>query len=131
MTRNKICNYASYALVSFAIALFVFVLSGCENKDPSLLKVYVRTATNELAPNAEVVIIGDVSSNPPTMSYVDTLYTNASGFALFALDDYFTAAGADNNVAYFDVLVKKGASQGTEYVRCRIHLTAVKTVFLN
>jgi hypothetical protein len=113
--------------------LFVglFVFSGCENKDPSVLKIFVRSASNDLLQGAEVVVIGDPSSNPPTQNYVDTLVTNASGFAQFNMDNYFSAAGSENTTGYFDIIAKKDNQSGTAYVRCRVHLTTVETVFLN
>jgi hypothetical protein len=110
--------------------LLLLTMTGCENKDPSSLKIYVRSASNELVADAQVVIIGDVESDPPTQPHVDTLKTNVSGFAAFPLDEYFENAGEDNPLAYFDVLVKKNNMSGTEYVRCRTHMTAVKTVII-
>jgi hypothetical protein len=95
------------------------------------LKIFVRSASNELQNGAKVVIIGDVNSNPATLPYVDTVLTNASGFATFNMDEYFKSSGADNTTGYFDVIVKQGAAEGTEYVRCRAHITTVETVFLN
>ena len=42
------------------------IFSACKNKDASVLKIYVRSKSNELLPDTKVVIIGDVNSNPPT-----------------------------------------------------------------
>ncbi len=95
------------------------------------MKIFVRSASNELLKDAKVVIIGDVNSNPPTNAYVDTLLTNSSGFAEFNLQEYFDAAGKDNSVAYFDVIAKKDGKEGNAYVRCRAHTTTVETIFLS
>lgn len=120
------------SLIVSSLLLLVFGgLSACKNNDPSVLKIFVRSASNELTSNAQVVIVGDVNSNPATLPYVDTLLTNASGFATFNMEDYFNASGKDNTTGYFDVIVKKSGSEGTEYVRCRAHITTVETVFLN
>ena len=116
--------------VSFSLLLMIASFSGCKNNDPSVLKIFVRSSSNELQKSAEVVIIGDPKSTPSTLPYVDTLLTNASGFATFNMDSYFNNAGGET-VGYFDVLVKMNGSQGTEYVRCRQHITTVETVFLN
>jgi hypothetical protein len=110
--------------------LMIASLSGCKNNDPSVLKIFVRSSSNELQKTAEVVIIGDPKSSPATLPYVDTLLTNASGFATFNMDSYFNNAGGET-VGYFDVVVKKNGTQGTQYVRCRQHITTVETVFLN
>lgn len=112
------------------VAVMILVMSACKKKDPSVLKVFVRSANNELITNAKVVIIADVNSDPPTPAYVDTVLTNTSGFASFEMDEFFDALGKKETTGYFDILVKKDLLQGTEYVRCRAHITAVKTVYL-
>lgn len=120
-----------HILLSSLFLLAIGILSACKNDDPSVLKIFVRSASNELQNGAKVVIIGDVNSNPATLPYVDTIMTNASGFATFNMDEYFNTSGSDNTTGYFDVIVKQGTSEGTEYVRCRAHITTVETVFLN
>ena len=112
------------------MAVLTLAMSSCKNDDPSVLKIFVRSASNELVDGAQVVIVGDVNSNPATLAYVDTLLTNASGYAQFNMDEYFSTSGEDNQTGYFDVIVKKDTKQGTEYVRCRAHITTVETVFL-
>ena len=120
-----------HIVVSSLFLLAIGILSACKNDDTSVLKIFVRSASNELQDGAEVVIIGDVNSNPATLPYVDTVFTNSSGYATFNMDEYFNNAGVDNTTGYFDVIVKQGTSEGTEYVRCRTHITTVETVFLN
>jgi len=122
----KFVKTSGYTLLVLMFVLF----TGCENKDPSALKIYVRSSNNELVADAQVVIIADAESTPPYQSHVDTLKTNVSGFASFPLDEYFESAGEDNPVAYFDVLVKKNNMSGTDYVRCRTHMTSVKTIII-
>jgi hypothetical protein len=65
------------------------------------------------------------------LAYVDTVFTNSSGFALFNMDSFFTKSGESNSTGYFDVIVKKNGAQGAEYIRARAHITTVETVFLN
>lgn len=118
------------SIISSLFLLLFVVLTACKNDDPSVLKIFVRSASNELIQGAEVVIIGDVNSDPATLPFVDTVSTNGSGFALFNMDEYYTEAGKDNTIAYFDVLVKKNDKEAHIYVRCRAHITTVETVFL-
>lgn len=122
----------SLAMLIYCCLIFgsVYVLSSCKNSDPSILKIFVRSANNELLEGVQVVIIGDLSSNPPTNAYVDTLFTNASGYAEFNMETYFSASGTGNSAAYFDVIAKNDAKSGTAYVRCRRNLTTVETIFL-
>jgi hypothetical protein len=118
-------------VVSSLFILTVGLFSGCKNNDPSVMKIFVRSASNQLLSGAKVVIIGDVNSNPATLAYVDTVQTTTSGFALFDLSDYFNAAGKSNSIGYFDVLVQKNGQVGSGYVRCRSNITTVETIYIN
>ncbi len=123
-------TFKSFLLLPVALVMMLSLFSGCENTDPSVLKVFVRSSSNALVAGAKVVIVADVSSNPPTMAYVDTLYTNFSGFVTFDMDDFFSIAGSETTTGYFDILGEKDNKLGEGYIRCRKHLTAVETVFL-
>jgi len=112
------------------LAAMLLIMSSCKDKDPSVLKVFVRSANNELMNNAKVIIIADTDSDPPTPSYVDTVMTNSSGFALFEMEEFFDALDKDQTTGYFDILVKRDLQQGEGYVHCRAHITAVETVYL-
>jgi hypothetical protein len=46
------------------------------------------------------------------------------------MNNYFDAASEANSTGYFDVIAKKNTKSGSGYVRCRMHLTTVETVFL-
>lgn len=107
-------------------------LSSCKNKKPSILKVYVRSNSNELIDSATVIVVGDQKSNPPTLAYVDTAITNSSGYAEFNMQPYFDLAGEkDNPTGYFDIITKKNTKEGEGSVRCRVHITAVETIYLS
>ena len=69
----------------FLLTLAIGFTQSCKNKEPSIIKVFVRNSSNQLVTGAKVVIIGDVTSNPETFPYVDTLVSNESGFAEFNL----------------------------------------------
>ena len=107
------------------------LFTACKNDNPSVIKVFVRSASNELIEGAKVIIIGDVNSNPETMAYVDTVVTNNSGFAFFNMAVYYENAGAEENpVGYFDIIVQTATKEATGYIRSRVHTTAVETIFL-
>lgn len=122
---NKMVRNIGY----FSLISILIVLSSCK-KDPSVLKVFVRTYNNELANNAKVVIIGDVNSDPATPAYVDTVQTNSSGFAYFDMEEFFSMLGKKETTGYFDVLAKRDTKQGDGYIRCRAHITNVITINL-
>lgn len=107
------------------------LLSACKNDDPSVLKVYVRSASNELMASVGVVIIGDLDSDPATLPFVDTIYTNPSGYATFNMDTYFSTSGESNTTGYFNIVAKKDGKIADGYVRCRSHITTVETIFLS
>jgi hypothetical protein len=118
----------------FKILLILLVvspalLSACKKKDPSVLKVFVRSSSNTLQVGAKVVVIGDLQSNPPTKEHVDTLVTNESGFVAFDMDKYFNTSG-DETTGWFDIIVKKDNKEAAGYIRCRKHITSVETIFL-
>ena len=112
------------------IALSIGFAQSCKNKDPSVVKIYVRSASNQLVEGAKVIIIGDVNSNPVTNTYVDTVITNGSGFALFNVAPYYEDAAEDQTVAYYDVIAKTNTKTTEGYVRSRVNTTAVETVYL-
>jgi hypothetical protein len=114
------------------ICIGTLLLSSCEPKDPAILKVFVRTSTNSLVNTARVVIIGDQQSNPATMDFVDTVFTNSSGFATINMDQYFDKYrnGDQNTTGYFDIIVDKGIDSGSGKARCRIHTTSVETIYI-
>ncbi len=123
-------------LKRFYGALLVMVLAigflqSCKNKEPSVIKIFVRSASNELLEGVKVVIIGDVNSNPPTNAYVDTLITNASGFVSFNMKAYYDDAGEDVEIGYFDIVAKTNTETTLGYIRSRVHTTAVETVYFD
>lgn len=118
-------------LLFLPLLLLVLVTSiSCESKDPAVLKVFVRSSSNQLVNGAKVIVIGDQQSNPATLEFVDTSYTNSSGFAVIDMNEYFDVSGKDNTTGYFDIIVKYNNKVGTGYSRCRIHTTSVETIYL-
>jgi hypothetical protein len=117
--------------ISLAALLSISFLS-CEPKDPAVLKVFVRSSTNQLIGGAKVIVIGDQQSNPPTQDFVDTSYTNSSGFASIDMDQYFDVYrdGDLNTTGYFDIIVKYNNKVASGQTRCRIHTTSVETIYL-
>ena len=117
--------------IAFGAILSVSFLS-CEPKDPAVLKVFVRSSTNQLIGGAKVIVIGDQQSNPPTQDFVDTTFTNSSGFSSVDMDQYFDLYrdGDENTTGYFDIIVKHNNKVGSGQTRCRIHTTSVETIYL-
>lgn len=118
----------------FVMSLGLIICS-CKNKEPSTLKIYVRSATtNELLSDVKVVIVGDVNSNPKTLEYVDTVTTNGSGYATFNMQPYFDKANEkENPTGYFKVILRKNNKMLAvdTPVRCRVHIATVETINFN
>jgi hypothetical protein len=117
------------ALLGILLLSVTIIAGSCKSKDPAILKVFVRSSSNQLMNGARVVIIGDQQSNPATMPFTDTSYTNSSGFTTVNMDDYFNTY-ADQTTGYFDILVKQNTKNASGYSRCRVHTTSVETIFL-
>ena len=113
-----------------SLALVIMVSVSCESKDPAVLKVFVRSSSNQLMDGAKVIVIGDQQSNPATLPFVDTVFTNASGFSITDMNQYFNVSGEDNTTGYFDIIVKYNNKVAYDYARCRVHTTTVKTIYL-
>jgi hypothetical protein len=113
-----------------AIVLLLTLAFACKPKEAAILKVFVRSSSNQLMSGAKVVVIGDQQSNPPTLEFVDTSYTNSSGFTTVNMDQYFNTSGPDNTTGYFDIVVKHNNKIATGYTRCRVHTTSVETIYL-
>ena len=117
-------------LFGISILFIVLIVGSCKSKDPAILKVFVRSSSNQLMNGAKVVVIGDQQSNPATLDFVDTSYTNSSGFTVIDMDQYFDVSGPDNTTGYFDIVVKHNTKTAAGYTRCRVHTTSVETIYL-
>jgi hypothetical protein len=117
-------------IASLVLLTGMGILQGCKEKDPSIIKIFVRSNANALVSDARVVIIGDINSNPPTREYVDTLLTNASGFAEFNMEDYYGAKPKKGETGYFDIVVKKDTRVAEGRIRARANITNVETIKL-
>ena len=117
-------------LFGISILFIVLIVGSCKSKDPAILKVFVRSSSNQLMNGAKVVVIGDQQSNPATLDFVDTSYTNSSGFTVVDMDQYFDVSGPDNTTGYFDIVIKHNTKTAVGYTRCRVHTTSVETIYL-
>lgn len=115
----------------FLSLIIVGLIFACKSKDPSVLKIYVRSNNFILTPDATVRIVGDISEGTP--EYFKEKKTDGSGVVLFNLDDLFDTYDKKekNSVAHFTVYAKDtSAFYTTKKVRAKIHLTSVETIIL-
>lgn len=119
---------AIFPLIGFAF-LAMIALSSCK-KDPSVLKVYVRSESEQLLPGIRVIIAGDIEK-APTREYQDTVMTNSSGYAVFDMDKYFGDKPEKAEVGYFDIIAKSDDKTATLYdARVRVNITNVESLKL-
>lgn len=108
----------------------LLALTSCK-KEPSILKVYVKSSSNQMLPGARVTIAGDIYSTPPTREFVDTAITNSTGYATFDMDKYFGSNPEKGEVGYFDIHVKVDGKQAQlDGSRVRVRITNVETIKL-
>jgi len=110
------------------LIMMIGFTQSCKNKEPSIVKIYVRSASNDLVDGAKVVLIGDQNSEPATNQFTDTIVTNSSGFAYFDMQEHFDDGGKDYEVGIYDIIAISGSEMTTGKIRARVHTTAVETV---
>lgn len=115
-------------ILSLLIGMSVVFMSSCTKKDPSVLKIFVRSSANILTPDAKVMIVADVSEGTP--EFKAEKRTNESGVAIFELDGLFDEYGKkDDKVAYFTVYAKDTAEFYTiDKARAKQYLTSTETI---
>lgn len=114
---------------NFAIVaiLLTFFFGSCVEKEPSIAKIYVRNASNQLLTNFEVILIAQ-SSSP---SFNESKRTNTSGYATFDLSPVFEQLGAEKNpTADFRIMANTPTSGivtlGT--IKARKNIIAVENI---
>lgn len=117
-------------LLLTTLVLFVSLV-GCKPKDPSILKIYVRSNNFILTEDATVRIVGDLSEGTP--EYFDETRSDASGVAYFELDEYFDSFDkGQDKVAYFTVYAKDSSNTYTvDEARARAYLTSTASITLD
>lgn len=117
--------------VMLVASVVLVTMTSCK-KEPSVLKVYVKSSANQLVPGARVVIAGDIHSTPATREFVDTAMTNSTGYATFDMDKYFGDKPEKAETGFFDIIVKSDNKTGQlNGARVRVRITNVETVKLN
>ncbi len=122
-------TFRCFFLPTLSLLLVMMSSISCESREPSTLKIYVRDENYDLVPDAQVVIIGDTKSNPPTIDYVDTTLADGLGIATFDLEEFFNKSGNAVSSGNFDIIVKYYTKKGEGKVRVKEHIANVQTVY--
>lgn len=110
--------------------VFLFIGVGCKDKDPSVVKINVRSENDQLLTGSEVRIIGDLSKGTP--EYQDKTISNGEGAAVFDINPVFEKYDKDDQqVANFTVYARDSQPGYTVMkVRAKAHLTTSETIIL-
>ncbi len=121
------------SFLKFSILLvFLTVFLGCQEKDPSIAKIFVRNNNNILIQDMEVLLVANDSNTP---EFNATARTSQAGYATFRLDevfDQFTKQEKRDRLGYFKIYLQiegEGIVKMGE-ISARPHITAVKTIYL-
>lgn len=121
-----------YKVILNIFLLLALVLFGfsCQEKDPSIAKIYVRDANNILTQDVEVIVKSKLETTP---AFTQTAVTNQFGYAVFQLQEVFDQFSRNDRerVGDFEIFLPFGDT--VEFVGsffARPHITAVKTIYL-
>ena len=119
------------AILSIVLVFSLVLVSSCADKDPSVLKIYVRSSANILTPNVNVTIVADVGKGTP--EYLAEERSDESGAAIFVLDELFDEYGKkDDKIAYFTVYAADTAEFPTlTTATAKQYLTYTETIVLD
>lgn len=118
-------------ILFLASILFSLMIVGCNPKDPSVLKIFVRSNNFILTEDATVRIVANLSEGVP--EYFEETTTDGSGVAYFYLDEYFnTFDMAQDKIGYFTVYAKDSATTFTVgNAKARAYLTSTASITLD
>ncbi len=118
--------------LSIVLGVFALLLiASCAKKEPSLLKIFVKSSSITHVENITVRIVGDLDKDTP--EYLEEKKSNENGLAQFNLDDFYSQYGKkDEKVAYFNVYIKDtvGYFDYVGNVKTKANITSTETVYL-
>ncbi len=110
------------------MALGVFV--GCNKKEDTIAKIYVRDAGNNAVAGARVILYGQSTTNQPSnVTLFDTTSTSVAGEAVFNLNEVYQLGQAGVAVLNIDVLSTTGAT-GQGIIKVEQETTSEEIVYV-
>jgi hypothetical protein len=119
--------------VPFLLACFVVAtaaLSGCNKKEDTFAKIYIRNSGNALVSGVKVILYGEASEpgKQGKVNISDTVTTNSAGEAIFNLNYMYQAGQA--GVAVLNITAKKNLESGSGIIKIVEEETNEETVFI-
>ena len=104
-------------------------LGSCNKKLDTFAKITVRDTANAVVPDARVILHGTSTTTPPqSVIRRDTVYTDASGVALFDYNEIYKEGQA--GVAVLDIKASKDNLTGAGIIKVEQEVRNEATVFI-
>lgn len=113
--------------LAFTIAIFTTIV-GCQEKDPSILKINLLKKDGKPIADTDVILVADEYSTP---KYNDEATTNQSGSALFNLDMHFKTYDKKAKAGDFKINVRIDGVTYLGTVRARGYTKTEETFYLD
>lgn len=117
--------------VFLLLSLMILTFNSCQDKEPSLVKIFIRNADGNIMSEVDVRLIAEQINSP---AHSDQTFTNQAGYALFNLDTYFAANFEKREAKAADFIVYVKTNAGLQLVgelRARGNQTTEETFKLD
>lgn len=122
-------NFKNYFLLGALSLLTLAAFVGCNKKEDTIAKIYVRDADMILVPDARVILYGTSTTNQPSSVVLfDTTTTNSAGEAIFNLNEVYQLGQA--GVAVLNIDVDKDGKSGQGIIKVEQETTSEETVYI-
>lgn len=114
-------------ILSAVVLLSLVTIVGCRKKEDTIVKVYVKNASNEPVPGANVRLFGETSTSTPSELEFETV-TDYSGMATFNLNNVYQLGQA--GVAVLNIEVTKGSEYGEGIIKVEQEVVSEEIVYI-
>lgn len=122
-------SFKKYILLGALAIAAVIAFEGCQKKEDTIAKIYVRDAEMLLVPDARVILFGTSTTNQPSSVVLfDTTMTNSAGEAIFNLNEVYQLGQA--GVAVLNIDVNKDTKNGQGIIKVEQETTSEETVYI-
>lgn len=120
-------SFKHYILLGTLAIITFFTFEGCQKKEDTIAKIYVRDVDMVLVPDAQVILYGESTTNQPS-AFFDTTTTNSAGEAIFNLNDVYQLGQA--GVAVLNIKASKDGIYGQGIIKVEQETTSEETVYI-
>jgi hypothetical protein len=122
-------NFKNFIFLGALAFVAVIGFEGCNKKEDTIAKIYVRDADMLLVPDARVILYGTSTTNQPSnVTLFDTTVTNSAGEAIFNLNEVYQLG--QSGVAVLNIDVDKDGKFGQGIIKVEQETTSEETVYI-